>query len=168
MVLRDLIPVSRERSLPGERRRLDPFHAMQREMNRMFEDVWQNFDLPVFRAGNGGFAEATPRVDVSETKKDIRVTAELPGMEEKDIEVTFADGLLTIQGEHKAETEEKDEDKRYFVRECSYGTFRRMLSVGDRVDQGKIKATFKNGELKVVLPKTKEAKEKVKKIPISR
>ncbi|MFQ5763809.1 MAG: Hsp20/alpha crystallin family protein, partial [Rhodospirillales bacterium] len=83
-------------------------------------------------------------------------------------EVTFADGLLTIQGEHKAETEEKDEDKQYYVRECSYGTFRRVLSVGDRVDEGKIKATFKNGKLKVVLPKTKEAKDKVRKIPISR
>ncbi|MFQ5764142.1 MAG: Hsp20/alpha crystallin family protein, partial [Rhodospirillales bacterium] len=102
MALRNLIPVSHERSLPGERCRFDPFHAAQREMNRMFEDVWNGFDLPVFRSGNGAIAEVTPRVDVSETKRDIRVTAELPGMEEKDVEVTFADGLLTIQGEHKA------------------------------------------------------------------
>jgi len=168
MALRDLIPTSTQRSLPGERRRSDPFHAMQREMHRMFEDAWHNFDLPAFGAGNGGIADITPKVDVSETKKDIQVTAELPGMEEKDVEVTFADGLLTIHGEHKAETEEKDEDKQYYVRECSYGTFRRVLSVGDRVDEGKIKASFKNGKLKVVLPKSKEAKDKTRKIPISR
>ena len=167
MLLRDLIPASRNLPLWGDRRRNDPFHAMQREMHRMFDDLWRGFEMPIARSEEGGFADFTPSVDVSETEKEIRVTAELPGMEEKDVEVTFADGMLTIEGEHKAETEEKDEDKHYYLRECSYGSFRRVLPIGDRVKDDKLKATFKNGRLTVVMPKTKEAKEKIKRIPIT-
>ncbi|MBC8337478.1 MAG: Hsp20/alpha crystallin family protein [Alphaproteobacteria bacterium] len=166
MMLRDLIPFTNPRSL-AERRRQDPFHAMQREMNRMMENMWGDFEWPALKAGEGGMDMFTPKMDVSETAKKITVTAELPGMEEKDVEVTFADGLLTIQGEHKEETEEKDEDKRYYMRECSYGSFRRVLPVGEQVKEDELKATFKNGKLTVVLPKTKEAKEKTKKIPIT-
>lgn len=167
MTEKTLTPTRAFPSLWGERRRVDPFHAMQREMNRMFEDLWQGPDPTLMRTGNGGFAEMAPKVDVSETKKAVHVTAELPGMEEKDVEVTFADGLLTIAGEHKAEKEEKDEAKKYYVRECSYGSFRRVLPIGDTIDEKKVKATFKNGKLTVELPKSKEAKEKTRRIPIS-
>ena len=169
MTVKDLIPTRAFPSLWGERRRNDPFHAMQREMNRMFEDFWRGPDLMAGRPGNGEFGGLSPKVDVSETKKAVQVTAELPGMEEKDVEVTFADGLLTIAGEHKAEKEEKDEDKQYYLRECSYGSFRRVLPVGDDIDEDKVKATFRNGRLTVELPKTKEAKEKekTKRIPIT-
>jgi len=170
MLLRDLIPFTDLRPLKTERRRLDPFHAMQREMTRMFGDVWKDFDLPMRRGGNGDFGELvdfSPSLDVSETDKEFRVTAELPGMEEKDVDVTFADGMLTIAGEHKEEKEEKDEDEKYYLRECSYGSFRRTLPLGDRVDVDKVKAKFKNGKLTVILPKTKEAKEKTKHIPIT-
>jgi len=168
MLLRDLIPFVSAPPLTGERRRLDPFNTMQREMSRMFEDAWKGFEWPVLgNGGEGGLAAFAPKVDVSETDKDIQVTAELPGMEEKDIDVVFADGVLTIQGERKTETEKKDEDKRYFLRECSYGTFRRDLPLGDSVDDAKVKATFKNGTLTVTLQKTKEAKAKEKHIPIT-
>jgi len=167
MLFKDLIPFSGHRPLMTERRRLDPFHAMQREMNRMFEDVWGGFGLPAFRTGDEGAEWFSPKMDISETDKEIRVTAELPGMEEKDVEVVFANGVLTIQGEHKEETEEKDEEKQYYLRECSYGSFRRALPIGEKVEEGKLKAKFKNGKLTVTLPKTKEAKEKVKKIPIT-
>jgi len=163
MLFRDLIPAIGNRPL-RERRRGDPFHAMRREMNRMFDEMWPDFDLPLLGRGDGGFE---PRVDVSETEKEVLVTAELPGMEEKDVNVTFADGMLTIEGAHAEETEKKDEDKRYYLRECAYGAFKRVLPLGTGLDAEKIKATFKNGELKVVLPKTKEAKEKTKRIPIT-
>lgn len=168
MLLRDLLPFAPAPPLAGERRRLDPFNAMQREMTRMFEDAWKGFELPIFGGdGNGGTAFFNPKVDVSETDKEFQVTAELPGMEEKDVDVVYADGVLTIQGERKTETEKKDEDKRYYLRECAHGTFRRLLPFGDGVDDGKIKATFKNGTLTVILPKTKEAKAKEKHIPIT-
>ena len=167
MLLRDLIPFSGTRPMASERRRQDPFHVMQREMNRMLGNMWEGSEWPMLKAGNGDLEMFTPKMDVSETAKEIRVTAELPGMEEKDVEVTFSDGMLTIQGERKDETEEKDEDKRFYLRECSYGSFRRMLPIGELVKEDKLTAKFKNGKLTVILPKTQEAKEKTRKIPIT-
>lgn len=168
MLLRDLLPTPRNRALADEGRRLDPFHAMQREMNRLFGDFWPEFELPVATGGNGGFAVVAPRVDVSETDKAIQVTAELPGLEEKDIDVTYADGMLTIAGEHKEEIEKKDEEKKYYMKERTYGSFRRVLAIGENVDQNKIKAAFKNGILTVELPKSEETAAKVKRIPIGK
>jgi HSP20 family protein len=168
MLLRDLIPGTRK-NLPSENRRIDPFHAMQHEMNRLFEDFWPDFEMPALVRGNGGATVMrAPRMDVSETEKEIQVTAELPGLEEKDVEVTFADGTLTIAGEHKAEKEEKDEEKKYYVKELTYGSFRRVLAIGDNVNEDKIKAEFKNGILTVVLPKAPEAVAKTKRIPIGK
>ena len=121
----------------------------------------------MLETGDGGMEMFSPKMDISETAKEIRVTAELPGMEVKDVEVTFSDGMLTIQGDRKEETEEKDEDKRFYLRECSYGSFRRSLPIGEQVKEDELTAKFKNGKLTVVLPKTKDAKEKMKKIPIT-
>lgn len=168
MLFRDLIPTARK-NLPSRNAGLDPFHAMQQEMNRLFEDFWPDFEAPALVRGNGGLATVrVPRIDVSETAKEIRVTAELPGMEEKDVEVTYADGTLTIAGEHKEEKEEKDEEKKYYVKERSYGSFKRVLAIGVNVDEDKIKAEFKNGVLNVVLPKAPEAVAKTKRIPIGK
>ena len=168
MLFRDLIPGTRK-TLPSDNRRLDPFHAMQMEMNRLFEDFWPEFDVPALVRGNGGLAAfRAPKIDVSETEKEIQVTAELPGLEEKDVEVTFADGTLTIAGERKTEKEEKDDEKTFYVKERSYGSFKRMLAIGDDVEEGKIKAEFKNGVLTVVLPKAEEAVAKTKRIPIGK
>ncbi len=168
MLFRELIPGSRK-TLPSDNRRVDPFHAMQLEMNRLFEDFWPDFEMPALARGNGGLAAVVaPRVDVSETEKEIQVTAELPGLEEKDVEVTFADGMLTIAGERKTEKEEKDEAKKYYVKERTYGSFKRMLALGEDVEEGKIKAEFKNGVLTVVLPKAEEAVAKTKRIPIGK
>lgn len=168
MLFRDLIPGT-HKTLPSDNRRLDPFHAMQTEMNRLFEDFWPDFEMPALAGGNGGLAAGVaPRVDVSETEKEIQVTAELPGLEEKDVEVTYADGMLTIAGERKTEKEEKDEEKKYYVKERSYGSFRRVFALGEDVEEDKIKAEFKNGVLTVVLPKAKEAVAKTKRIPIGK
>lgn len=104
------------------------------------------------------------KFDVSEDKKAVKVSAELPGIDEDDIEVTFEDGVLSIKGEKKVEKEEKDDD--HYLSERHYGSFFRAFRVPSSVDEGKIKADFKKGVLKISLPKKKEAIAKTKKIAI--
>ena len=105
-----------------------------------------------------------PAVDIAETDKAYEITAELPGMDEKNIEVKFADGVLTIKGEKKEEKEEKKKD--YYLSERSYGSFQRSFQVPDGVDTDKIEATFKKGVLTVTLPKSAEAQKAAKKIDV--
>jgi HSP20 family protein len=103
-------------------------------------------------------------VDVAETDTAYEITAELPGMDEKNIEVNVANGGITIKGEKKEETEEKKKD--YYVSERRYGSFERYFTLPEAADADKIAATFKNGVLKVTLPKTAEAQKPAKKIEI--
>ncbi len=107
---------------------------------------------------------AAPAVDVAETEKAYEITAELPGMDEKNVEVKFADGVLTIKGEKQEEKEEKKKD--YYLSERSYGSFQRAFQVPDGVDADKIEATFKNGVLTVTMPKSAEAQKSAKKITV--
>jgi len=99
-----------------------------------------------------------PAHDVTETKDSLTITAELPGLEAKDVDVAISGDMLTIKGEKKQEKEEKDEH--HHVVERTYGTFSRMVRLPAPVAADKIKATFKNGVLTVNLPKTEEAKQK--------
>jgi HSP20 family protein len=105
-------------------------------------------------------------VDVAERENEYEITAELPGMEEKDIEVNVSDDLLTIKGEKREEKEEKKKD--YYVSERRYGSFQRSFSLPDGIDANKIEAKFINGVLTVILPKTPEAQKKQKKIEIKK
>jgi HSP20 family protein len=105
----------------------------------------------------------TPRTDVTETKDSVSITAEIPGLEAKDVEVSVFGDMLTIKGEKKAEKEEKDEY--HHVVERTYGAFSRMVRLPTPVAADEIKATFKNGVLTVTLPKTEEAKAKA--IPLT-
>lgn len=157
MSVRDLIPWGRERS--GEV--MDPFLALHREMNRLFDNVFRSFDGRLSPAGFGGMG--WPRMDVVETDAEYRVTAELPGLEEKDVELSFQDGVLTLRGEKKAE----HGDNGRLHGERFYGRFQRSFSVGPDVDDERISASFRSGVLTVVLPKSPEAASKVKRIPIS-
>jgi HSP20 family protein len=121
------------------------------------------FDLqPFWSRGSTSFA--VPAVDIAETDKAYEITAELPGMDEKNIEVKFADGVLTIKGEKKDEKEEKKKD--YYLSERSYGSFQRSFQVPEGVDTDKIEATFKKGILTVALPKSTEAQKATKKIDV--
>lgn len=155
MNLRSLMPIGRDRSVA---RSDNPFVSLQREIDRLFDDFTAGFPALSTRGG----AELLPSVDVTETDKQIEITAELPGLEEKDVQVNFADNVLTIRGEKKAEKEEKD--KTYRLVERSYGSFMRSLELPEGVDADAIKASIDKGVLKVTVPKPAPAQ--VKKIDV--
>jgi HSP20 family protein len=162
--MRDLIPWSRGREMTASRgEELSPFFTLHREMNRLFDDVFRGFDLSPF-GGSRMFDRtmAWPNIEVSETEKDLKVTAELPGLDQKDVQVELANGVLAIKGEKKTESEDKD--RRFSERH--YGHFERRIPVDD-VDQDKVSASFKNGVLTVTMPKTTQAQSNVKRIAIN-
>lgn len=143
-----LIPVSNDRSFVG--RESYAFAALQQEIDRLFESFTRNFS-------NAG-TQVVPNMDVSETDKEIEITAELPGLEEKDVQLNVADNRLTIKGEKKSQREEKDKD--YRLVERSYGSFTRALELPAGVNADNIKATISKGVLKVVIPKPAPAQTK--------
>jgi HSP20 family protein len=108
--------------------------------------------------------EATPAVDITESEKAYELTAELPGMDETNIEVNVSDGNLTIKGEKQEEKEEKKKD--YYMRERNFGSFERRFELPEGVDADKIEATFKKGVLTLTLPKKLEAQKPAKKIEV--
>jgi HSP20 family protein len=143
----------------------DPFMELQREMNRLFQEFNSGFDMaPLAGGGEAEIGTWMPRVNVSENEKEVVVSAELPGMEQKDIDVSLTRNTLTIKGEKKSETEEKD--KNVFRRERVYGTFLRELELPIDVEPDKVDAEFKNGVLTVKLPKSKATQQEVKKIAV--
>jgi HSP20 family protein len=136
------------------------FDRIRREMDRLWDSFLEG--RPMRRAGDGG--EWLPSIDVSETKSDLVIKAELPGMDPKDIDISMNNGFLTIKGEKKHEREEKDEN--YHLVERSYGSFTRSVRLPREVQSDKITASFKNGVLRVTLPKSEEAKKKEIKIKV--
>jgi HSP20 family protein len=168
MAIKDLVPKfgrGREK-MPARRDEFDPFRGFQREMNRLFDDFFAE-DFPLARHWGGrelATGAFSPRVDVSETDKEVNVSAELPGMEEKDLSVEMDDGAITIRGEKKEEKEEKG--KNWYTREQSYGSFHRSIALPAGVDVSKAKAKFKNGVLKITAPKREEEQTKRKTINI--
>ena len=140
-----------------------PFGDLQREINEAFEDVWKDFDFAPFR-GERRLVDIVPTTDVSETDSAIVVSVELPGIDEKDVEVTVSEDRLTIKGEKKAQKEEKE--KNYYRMERSYGAFRRAIALPDEADADNADATFDKGVLTITIPKTEKAKEAVKKVSI--
>src|SRR5688572_27647880 len=167
MNMRDLIPWGRsEQTTPSRYRdEGDPFITLHREMNRLFDDIFRGFDMAPFGSLSGaGRMAGWPSVEVSETDKDLRISAELPGMDEKDVEVLMQDGVLTIRGEKKSEVDDKERafSERY------YGRFERRIPLGQDVDEDKVEAAFKNGVLTVTVPKSAQASSHVKRIAINR
>jgi len=164
MSVRDLIPLKRGRDVTVRRgEETNPFLALHREMNRLFDDVFRGFDLTPVGFDRGlDRTIGWPNIEVSDTDKEMKVTAELPGLEEKDVELELANGVLVVKGEKKTETEDKD---RLFT-ERYYGHFERRIPVED-VEEDKVSASFRNGVLTVTLPKTAQAQRQVKRIAIS-
>lgn len=152
MSIKDMVPgLNRGRELPARRGEMEPFHEFQREMNRLFEDFFT--DLPVPRWGGREMAamEFSPRVDVSESDKEVVVSAELPGMDEKDIAVEMEEDAVTIRGERKEEKENKG--RNWYTREQSYGSFRRVVQLPANVQGERATAKFRKGVLTVTVPK---------------
>lgn len=165
MQIRDLIPWGRERHAVARKDENgdNPLIHLQKDINRVFDDFWRRFDQPL--AGVDGFwAGSGSRTDVSESDREVEVTVELPGMDEKDVDVSVTDDLLTIRGEKKEE--KKEERKGYHLAERSYGSFYRTIPLPAGVDTGKAKAAFRKGVLTVTLPKSPEAQTRVKRIEV--
>ncbi len=167
MSIKDLVPkfVRGRDAMPVRRGEMDPFRDFQREMNRLFEDLFSDFPLST-RFGESDFSSAafSPRVDVSETDKAVKVSAELPGMEEKDIAVEMDDSSITIRGEKKEESEDKG--KNWYSREQSYGSFHRVIPLPASVEGDKANAKFKKGVLTITVPKRQEEQSNRKSITI--
>ncbi len=167
MSVRDLIPWNRNEGnrVPSVFRdsERDPFLSLHREVNRLFDEVFRGLgsNLPAFN-GASTFGGGWPSVEISNGEKEIMVTAEVPGLEEKDIEVLLDDGVLTLKGEKRSETEDKDKQ----FSERYYGRFERRIPVGYEDKEDEVDARFKNGVLNVTLPKTEKAQSQVRRITI--
>ena len=135
------------------------FERMRREMDRLWDSFFERRP-----ARTEEESEFLPALDLAETDNELVVKCEVPGLEPKDIDISISDGMLTIKGEKKQEREEKEED--YHLVERSYGSFMRSIMLPTEVKQDKINASYKNGVLKVILPKSEEAKKKEVKIKV--
>jgi HSP20 family protein len=164
MAFRDLVPWSRNQQLtPARGDAFEPFFAFHREMNRLFDDVFRSFGT--LRTNGSPLMEGHfgwPKIELSETDKAVTVSAELPGLAEKDVQVEIASGVLTIRGEKK--TERNDEGR--FFSERYYGSFQRQIPL-EGVQEDKAEAKFRDGVLTITLPKSEQAAQNVKRIAIN-
>ena len=132
--------------------------GLQSDINRLFDAFINPFE------GSEGRSSLSPRLDVAELKNKYEIKAELPGIDEKDLNLSYEDGLLTISGEKKTENEEKE--KGYYLKECSYGSFSRSVRLPENIAEDKIEAKFKKGVLTIDIPKKEITPAKTRKITI--
>lgn len=167
------LAVKNEGNRPVARHEPSRFDRLRGEIDRLFDDFgmgpWRSafprgmFDMEPFWRTDTSFIKV-PAVDIAETAQGYEITAELPGIDEKNVEVKYANGTLTIKGEKKDDRQEKQEN--YYLSERNYGAFQRAFRVPDGVDPDKVEASFRNGVLTVKLPKTPEAQKTEKRIEI--
>jgi HSP20 family protein len=160
--MRTLVPFTRGSDV-ARRRGIDPFDDMRRDMDRLLDQFSRGWDVPSDAANTGFLA---PKVNVSETEKGLELTADLPGIDEKDIELDLTDGILTLKAEHQEEKEGKDEKKHYHLVERSYGTYMRRFALPFEPETDKVTAEFDKGVLKVFVPKPAETPKKATKIAV--
>jgi HSP20 family protein len=142
------------RNTPERKRRRDPFTALQREINDLFDrDFWDFGNMPSLF--DEGFS---PAIDVKDHENRLEVRCDLPGVDKDDVDVTVSDNVLTVKGEKKGETEDKDGD--YYRKESWSGSFQRSVQLPDSVNTEKAEAEMKNGVLTLTLPKKEEGKRK--------
>lgn len=178
--VRDLIPKRRKRTkLPVRVDRpaefqpdawADPFPELRRSTDRLLEDFSRSFAWPLagrrgpWGLATGDFGADWPRVDMDETHEEIRITAELPGVNRDNIDVSVTDDRITIRGEKKEQEEKKE--RGYYTLERSYGSFQRSFYLPCEVESDRAEASMTDGVLTVRLPKSAAALEKIKKIPV--
>ncbi len=161
MKIKDIVPTKIRSSLK-RREEENPFLTLRQEMNRLFDNFFDDFSIRPFKTP---WERTYPQVNIKENDKQIEISAELPGMDQKDVDISLYNNILTIQGEKRQEQEDKEGD--YYHMECSYGSFHRDIPLPSEVDASKVKADFKKGVLKIFLPKKEEAERQAKKIEIS-
>lgn len=158
MANRDLTPWSGGRGLTPFGR--DPFTTFRQQMDRLFDD----FFAPAEPRSFGAAQAAWPSLDVDETAQAYTVTAELPGLEQKDVELSLRDNVLTISGEKREEKKEENGGRTWSER--SFGRFQRTVPLAAEVDADKVEASFRNGVLVVTLPKNPKAQDQTRRIEI--
>ena len=161
MPITDLIPWKKKEPVQQEEERAlesaeHPLLSFQQEMNQLFDDFFGRSWMEPFGAFREGWDAFSPRMDVAESDTEIVVSAELPGLDEEDIDVSLSRGMLTISGEKRQGKEEKG--RNYYRVERSYGSFQRSIPLPAEVDASKVDAVFRKGVLTITLPKTGEAK----------
>jgi len=165
MAITDLVPWKKPNDkLTVRSGQIDPFLRMRQEIDEIFNGMLGEWSGRMGLFNRGGTGSFMPVVEVTDTVKEIRVIAELPGLDEKDLEVSLLDGSLWIKGEKREEQEEERGD--IYSSERCYGSFERVIALPAEVDPAKIQASFKKGVLKVTLPKTKEAQSSRRLIPV--
>jgi len=146
-----------------------PIAALQRETNRLFDDFLRGSMTP-FASAFGPFSDLAgsgwPQIDIDESDNEIRITADLAGLDREDVDVSVADGVLTLRGEKKREDE--DVGRHHYRRECFYGSFSRSVAVPAEVDLEQIEATMKSGVLRIRMPKLGDHKSRGRTISIGR
>lgn len=148
------------------RRTDELFHPFRRQLNRLFDDFLSSSPIAMSSELRTFPSVSSPAMNVSETDKSYKISMEVPGVEEKNLEIAVSDGNLTIKGEKDISKEEKDNG--FLTMERSYGSFFRSVPFDSQIDESKIKATLKNGVLMVEIPKTPEAVKNIKHIPVQR
>lgn len=168
MAINDLVPWKRGRAVSRAGEDSDPFLSLHRQMNRLFDDMARDFGMNSLLAvprtsllGTGLASSGWPALDVHDGENEVKIVAELPGLEEKDVELSIHDGMLTIKGEKKAAEKNAHYSERW------YGSFERAITLGEDVDPDKVSATFKNGVLTVTFGKRPVPERKTKHIPIN-
>jgi len=161
------LPMKKKDDIEVSRKIEHPFESLHRQMNDLFEGFFRDSGSPLVQASNmlPGAGIISPKFEISETEDAFLVTAELPGMEEKDIQLEVDQNALVLSGEKKQEKEEKK--KNYFYSERSYGHFHRMIPIPEGADRSKVKAKFLKGVLSVTIPKSERGKAGRKRISIS-
>jgi HSP20 family protein len=160
MEMKSLVPWRRSRgdlTKAGATNDIPPIFGLHRQVNRLFDDFFREFDSPLLR----GMATDWPALEVQDTDKETKIVAEMPGLDEKDIDLSLRDGVLTIKGEKSRKSDGAVYSERW------HGQFTRAIDVGPDVDPDKVKASFGNGVLTITLEKQPNSKAETKKIAIN-
>jgi HSP20 family protein len=166
MAIRDLVPWGRKSEVPVRREADHPFVSLHREMNRLFDSFFRDFGIGPFGMSERMPEDFSPPVNVTEDEKEIRVSAELPGIDEKDVDVTLTGDSITIKGEKKDEREETRGGCHRVER--SYGSFERIIPLPAGVEEADAKAEFAKGVLTVTIPRSTDQAKVGRKIEVKR
>lgn len=156
------IPVRREDVMPE----YAPVFSLQQEMNRLFDSFFQGFEHKMFSPFEETAQMFRPSLDIAESDRDLKVTVELPGLTEKDIDLSISNNSLSIKGEKREEKEENTSG--YYRMERHYGSFYRTIPLPCAIDEEKVEAKFKDGVLSVTLPKSSQVLQETRKITVNR